>query len=47
VKSGSRKDSLSVFIASRDEDGSVLSHDELVGLASVLIFGGNPSSVFR
>lgn len=41
VKPGTRKDSLSVIIASRDEDGSVLSHDELVGLSTVLIFGGN------
>ena len=41
MKPGSRKDSLSTLIASRDEDGSGLSHEELVGMASILLVAGS------
>lgn len=41
VKPGSRKDSLSTLIASRAEDGTGLSHEELVGAAIIFIFAGN------
>jgi cytochrome P450 len=41
VKPGSRRDSLSTLISSRDEDGSSLSHQELVGVASILLVAGN------
>jgi len=40
VGPGSRKDSLSMLISSRDEDGSALSHEELVGAASILLVAG-------
>jgi hypothetical protein len=40
VKPGSRKDSLCTLIASRDDDGSGLSHEELAGNASIFIFAG-------
>jgi cytochrome P450 len=35
-----RKDSLSTIIASKDEDGSSLTHEELISLAAVLMFAG-------
>jgi len=41
VKPGSRRDSLSTLISSRDEDGSSLSHRELVGVASILLVAGD------
>lgn len=41
VKPGSRRDSLSTLISSRDEDGSSLSHQELVGMASILLVAGD------
>jgi cytochrome P450 len=44
VKPGSRKDSLSTLIASRDDDGTGLSHEELVGTASIFIFAGNSTN---
>jgi cytochrome P450 len=40
VKPNSRKDSLSILIATKDEDGSVFSHEELVSLASIFLVAG-------
>jgi len=40
VKPGSRKDSLSTLIAAREDDGTGLSHDELVGMANVFLVAG-------
>ena len=40
VKLGSRKDSLSTLIAAREDDGTGLSHDELVGMASIFLVAG-------
>jgi len=48
VKPGSRKDSLSTLIAAREDDGTGLSHDELVGMASIFLVAGQfPSSVIN
>lgn len=47
VKPGMRKDSLSTFIASRYEDGSALTHDELVSLATVVVLAVIPASMTR
>lgn len=38
---GSRKDTLSSVIQPRDENGVGLSHEELVGAAFVVMFGGS------
>ena len=45
MKPGSRKDSLSTLIESREEDGSGLSHEELVGMASIFLVAGIPYSL--
>ena len=48
VKPGSRKDSLSTLIAAREDDGTGLSHDELVGMANVFLVAGQfPLSIIK
>jgi cytochrome P450 len=40
VKPGLRKDALSTLLAAQTNDGSGLSHDEVIGSAVVLMIGG-------
>ena len=44
VKPGARKDSLSTIIASRHEDGTGMTHEDLVSLAFILIVGGSSTN---
>lgn len=46
VKPVSRKDSLGQLIASRDADGSNLSHDELIAATYILMFAGQTPKSF-
>jgi cytochrome P450 len=47
VKPGSRKDALSTLLAAQTNDGSGLSHEEVIGSTLILIVGGELPFLLR